>query len=157
MKRAIAILLVLLCLSCTVYADGCGFIEIQGIGRYDLSYSVNQANRHQHIAMLYRTYGVQTIGNHYGSASESGGQWKLENVKLGDRAHLEWQTADGTQVINHAEDYVCYAVFLADAVDMKFYHAEQEVKPYAETDLICCTCVGHDSTRNYVALFERVS
>ena len=155
MKRAIALLLVLLCLSCSAYADGIGFIDIHGIGRFELTYG-EDANRHQHIAMLYKVYGCQTVGNHYGSQSESGGQWKLENVRLGDIAHLEWQTADGTQVINHAEDYVCYAVFLTDVVDMKFYHAEQEVRPYEDTDLICTTCVGHDSKRNYVAFFERI-
>ena len=157
MKRAISLLLVLLCLSCPAYADGCGFISLQGIGRYDLSYSVNQANRHQHIAMLYRTYGVQTIGNHYGSQSESGGQWKLENLTVGDRAYLEYDTADGTKIIHHSGDYTCYAVIIADVVDGYFFHNGKEVKPYAETDLICCTCVGHDSTRNYVAFFEKLN
>ena len=137
-------------------ADGCGFIEIHGIGRFELTYG-EDANRHQHIAMLYRTYGVQTIGNHYGSQSESGGQWKLENLRLGDKAHLEYDTANGTEIIHHSGDYTCYAIIIVDVVDGYFFHNGKEVKPYAETDLICCTCVGHDSTRNYVALFEKLN
>ena len=137
-------------------ADGCGFIEIHGIGRYDLVFTGNRMNQHQHIAMLYKTYGAQTVGNHYGSQSLSGGQWKLENIRVGDKAHLEYFTGDGCSIIPHVGDYVCYAVMLCDVVDMKFYHKGEEVRPYEETDLICCTCVGHDSTQNYVCFFERV-
>ena len=159
MKKLIFIGLVIILaftLVAQAHAEGCGFIEIKGIGRYDLVYTGNQMNLHQHIALLYKTYGAQTVGNHYGSQSLTGGQWKLENVKVGDKAHLEYLTGNGNEFINHSYDYVCYAVMICDVVDMKFYHNGKEVRPYDETDLICCTCVVSDSTRNYVCFFEVV-
>ena len=152
----ILVLLFALVVSFDANADGCGYIEIHGIGRFELTYG-QSVNRHQHIAMLYKTYGAQTVGNHYNSQSSDGGYWRLENVKVGDKAYLEYQTADGNKVINHASNYRCYAVFLCDVVDMHFYHNGKEVRPYSDSDLICCTCVEHDSTRNYVAFFEKVS
>lgn len=135
-----------------------GTISIPSINcKFDLAWFSSSANAHQHIAMLYKTYGCQTVGNHYNSHSESGGFWRLENVKVGDTAHLEYSTGNGTKIEWHIADYVCYAVFLAEVDGMNFYHNGKEVRPYEETDLICCTCVGSDSTRNYVAFFERVS
>ena len=151
----ILVLLFALAVSFDANADGCGFIEIHGIGRYELTYG-QSVNRHQHIAQLSKQSGCQCVGNHYGSMSTDGGQWKLENVRLGDKAHLEYQTADGNRIINHASDYVCYAVMICDVDNSNFYHKGQEVRPYEETDLICCTCVEHDSTRNYVAFFEAI-
>lgn len=158
MKKLIAIALIILSLFCLLiqaHADGCGYIEIHGIGRYELTYG-QSVNQHQHIAQLSKQSGCQCVGNHYGSQSENGGQWKLENLKLGDKAHLEYDTADGTEIIHHTGNYVCYAVMIVDVVDGRFFCQGKEVLPYVDTDLICRTCVGHDSSRNYVALFERV-
>ena len=152
----ILVLLFALAASFDANADGCGFIEIHGIGRFELTYG-QSVNRHQHIAQLSKQSGAQCVGNHYGSISENGGQWKLENLRLGDKAHLEYDTADGLEVIHHSGDYTCYAVMIVDVVDGRLFCQGKEVLPYSESDLICRTCVGHDSTRNYVALFERVS
>ena len=137
------------------HADGCGFIEIHGIGRYELT-SGQSVNQHQHIAQLSKHSGCQCVGNHYGSQSENGGQWKLENLRLGDKAHLEYDTGNGMQIIHHNGDYTCYAILIVDVVDGVFMQNGKEVLPYAETDLICRTCVGHDTTQNYIAFFERV-
>lgn len=149
----ILVLLFALVVSFDANADGCGYIEIHGIGRYDLTYG-QSANSHQHIAQLSKQSGCQCVGNHYGSQSENGGQWKLENLRLGDKAHLEYDTADGLEVIHHSGDYVCYAVMIVDVVDGRLFCQGKEVLPFSETDLILRTCVGHDSTRNYVAFFE---
>ena len=151
----ILVLLFALAVSFDANADGCGFIEIHGIGRFELTYG-QSVNRHQHIAQLSKQSGCQCVGNHYGSQSENGGQWKLENLRLGDKAHLEYDTANGLKVIHHSGDYVCYAILIVDVVDGRLFCQGKEVLPYADTDLICRTCVGHDSTRNYVAFFERV-
>ena len=158
MKKLIAIALIILFLFCLLiqsHADGCGFIEIHGIGRYELTYG-QSVNQHQHIAQLSKQSGCQCVGNHYGSQSESGGQWKLENLNLGDKAHLEYDTGDGMEIIHHSGDYICYAVMIVDVVNGHLMRNGKEVLPYSESDLICRTCVGHDSTRNYVGLFEKV-
>lgn len=152
----ILVLLFALVVSFDASADGCGYIEIHGIGRYELTYG-QSVNQHQHIAQLSKQSGCQCVGNHYGSQSSTGGQWKLETLRLGDKAHLEYDTANGTQIIQHTGNYVCYAVMIVDVVDGRFFCQGKEVLPYADTDLICRTCVGHDSTRNYVGLFEKVS
>ena len=141
----------------TAYADGIGTIEIPSINcKFSLSWQYSDASAHQHIAMLYKTYGCQTVGNHYASASESGGYWKLENLHVGDKAYIEYVTMDGLEVVHHTGNYVCYAIFLADVVGHEFAHKGQEVRPFEPTDLICTTCVGWDSTRNYVVFFERI-
>ena len=158
MKRLIAIAVIILCIFCILiqsHADGCGFIEIHGIGRFELTYG-QSVNQHQHIAQLSKQSGCSCVGNHYGSQSENGGQWKLENLRLGDKAHLDYDTADGLEIIHHSGDYVCYAVMIVDVVDGRLFCQGKEVLPYSETDLILRTCVGHDSTRNYVAFFEKV-
>ena len=158
MKKLIAIALIILFLFCLLiqsHADGCGYIEIHGLGRYELTYG-QSVNQHQHIAQLSKQSGCQCVGNHYGSQSENGGQWKLENLHLGDKAHIEYDTANGLEVIHHSGDYTCYAVMIVDVVDGRFFCQGKEVLPYADTDLICRTCVGHDSTRNYVGLFEEI-
>lgn len=151
----ILVLLFTIAVSFDANADGCGYIEIHGIGRFELTYG-QSVNQHQHIAQLSKQSGCQCVGNHYGSQSENGGQWKLENLRLGDKAHLEYDTANGTEIIHHTGNYVCYAVMIVDVVDGRLFCQGKEVLPYADTDLICRTCVGHDSTRNYVGLFERV-
>ena len=159
MKKLIAIALIILFLFCLLiqsHAEGCGYIEIHGIGRYELTYG-QSVNQHQHIAQLSKQSGCQCVGNHYGSQSESGGQWKLENLKLGDKAHIEYDTGDGMEIIHHSGDYICYAILVVDVVDGKLMRNGKEVLPYSESDLICRTCVGHDSTRNYVGFFEKVS
>lgn len=159
MKKLLAIafaIFVLFCLAIQSHADGCGYIEIHGIGRFELTYG-QSVNRHQHIAQLSKQSGCQCVGNHYGSQSENGGQWKLENLRLGDKAHLEYDTANGLEIVHHSGDYVCYAVMIVDVVDGHLMRGGKEVLPYSDTDLICRTCVGHDSTRNYVGFFEKVS
>lgn len=155
-------MLILIMLFCTAIvfdadAEGIGEIVIPSINcKFDLSWQYSSASAHQHIAMLYKTYGCQTVGNHYASASESGGYWKLENLHVGDKAYIEYVTMDGLEVVHHTGNYVCYAIFLADVVGYEFAHKGQEVRPFEPTDLICTTCVGWDSTRNYVAFFEEV-
>ena len=139
-------------------ADGVGIIEIPSINcKFDLSYSSRQLNSHQHIALLFKQQGAICVGNHYGSASPTGGQWKLENLHVGDTAYIEYVTGDGMETIHHSGTYVCYAIFLCDVVDYDYYHNGKEVRPFESTDLLCVTCVGSDSTRNYVAFFEEVS
>ena len=139
-------------------AEGVGTIEIPSINcKFDLSWQYSQASAHQHIAMLYKQQGCIIVGNHYASASESGGYWKLENLHVGDKAYIKYVTMDGLEEVHHTGNYVCYAIFLADVVGHEFAHKGQEVRPYEPTDLICTTCVGWDSTRNYVAFFEKIS
>ena len=152
----ILVLLFAIAVSFDANADGCGYIEIHSIGRYELTYG-QSVNWHQHIAQLSKQSGCQCVGNHYGSQSENGGQWKLENLRLEDKAHLEYDTADGTHIIHHSGDYVCYAILIVDVIDGRLFCQGKEVLPYADTDLICRTCVGHDSTRNYVAFFEKLN
>ena len=136
-------------------AEGVGTIEIPSINcKFDLSYSGRQLNSHQHIALLFKQQGAMCVGNHYGSASPTGGSWKLENLRVGDKAYLEYITMDGMETIHHTGTYVCYAIMLCDVVDSDFYHNGKEVKPFDPSDLLCVTCVGSDSTRNYVAFFE---
>lgn len=157
---AMLILIMLFCLAISFDAradDGIGKIEIPSINcKFDLSYSGKDLDAHQHIALLFKEGGAVCVGNHYGSHSEKGGQWKLQNVKLGDKAYLEYITMDGLETVHHKGKYICYAMMICDVVDFDFYHNGIEVKPYDSTDLICCTCVGSDSTRNYVCFFERV-
>ena len=160
MKQAIAIafaILFIFCVVASVYASAetyVGTIEIPSLNcKFDLSYSGRQLS-HQHIALLFKQQGAICVGNHYGSTSPTGGQWKLENLRVGDKAYLDYITMDGMEVVHHTGNYVCYAIFLADVVGHEFAHKGQEVRPYEPTDLICTTCVGWDSTRNYVAFFE---
>lgn len=156
---AILILIMLFCTAIVFDADaeGIGEIVIPSINcKFDLSFFYSQATEHQHIACLYRQQGCIIVGNHYASASESGGLWKLENLHVGDKAYLDYVTMDGLEEVHHTGNYVCYAIFLADVVGHEFAHKGIEVRPFEPTDLICTTCVGSDSTRNYVAFFEEV-
>lgn len=138
------------------HAEGVGTIEIPSINcKFDLSYSGRQLDAHQHIALLFKQQGAICVGNHYGSSSPTGGRWKLENLKLGDKAYLEYVTGDGLEIIHHKGKYICYAIMICDVVDFDFYHNGKEVRPFDPTDLLCVTCVGSDSKRNYVAFFER--
>ena len=155
----IALLIILLFLAFVQYAnaeihDGAiGRIKIPSINAdFDLSYFGRDANEHQHIALLYKRQGVQHVGNHYGSS----GTWRMENVKVGDTAHLEYIKQDGLKTAHYSYDYVCYAVMLLDVKNMEFSHKGIEYRPFEETDLVCCTCVWSDSSRNYVAVFEMV-
>ena len=133
-----------------------GVISIPSINcKFDLNWDGKSMNEHQHNALLYKKQGVTHVGNHYNSHSPSGGYWRLENVKVGDKAHLEYSYANGTKVETVKGDYSCYAVMLLDVIDMKFFHNGME-KRFEPTDLICTTCVGHDGTHNYVAVFEKV-
>ena len=153
----LAVIMLLLGIFVTKASADVGTIEIPSINcKFSLSWQYSQASAHQHIAMLYKTYGCQTVGNHYASASESGGLWKLENLHVGDKAYLDYITMDGMEVVHHTGNYACYAIFLADVVGHEFAHKGQEVRPYEPTDLICTTCVGADCKRNYVAFFEEV-
>lgn len=161
MKRIAFIILLIILISITgppCSASGCiGHISIPSINcTFDLSWFYSDASDHQHIAMLYKTYGCQTVGNHYASASSTGGLWKLENLTVGDVAYFDYMTGDGTETIHHSGKYICYAIFLADVENSLFTHNGKEVKPFSETDLICTTCAGSDSTRNYVCFFEKV-
>jgi hypothetical protein len=154
----LAVIMLLLGIFVAKASADVGTIEIPSINcKFDLSWQYSTASQHQHIAMLYKTYGCQTVGNHYASASETGGYWKLENIKVGDKAYLDYITMDGMETIHHTGNYVCYAIFLADVVGHEFAHKGIEVRPFEPTDLICTTCVGWDSTRNYVAFFEKIS
>ena len=136
--------------------DSIGTIEILSINcKFDLSYLADDADAHQHTALLYKRQGCMQVGNHYASQSESGGYWKLENLKVGDKAYLKYVKGNGMEVEHFSYHYRCYAIMICDVSNMEFSHNGIEVKPYADTDLICCTCVGSDSTRNYVAFFER--
>lgn len=153
----LAVIMLLLGIFVTKASADVGTIEIPSINcKFDLSWQYSQASAHQHIACLYHQQGCIIVGNHYASASESGGYWKLENLHVGDKAYIEYVTADGTEIVHHTGNYVCYAIFLADVVGHEFAHKGQEVRPYEPTDLICTTCVGADCKRNYVAFFEVV-
>ena len=154
----IALLIILLFLVFVQYAnaeihDGAiGRIQIPSIkADFDLSYSASDHDEHQHIALLYKKQGCLHVGNHYASSAT----WKMENVKVGDKAYLEYVTADGCEIVKHTGTYVCYAVMLCDTVDMILYHSGREIV-FDDTDLVCVTCVWSDSSRNYVAVFERV-
>lgn len=153
------IFLVMLALSLLVTAsaeihDGAiGRIQIPSIkADFDLSWNGSDMNEHQHNALLYKRQGCQHIGNHYGSS----GTWKLENVKVGDKAYLEYVIGNGGKAEHHSYKYVCYAVMICDVNHMILSHNGREIV-FDETDLVCCTCVGSDSSRNYVAVFEKVS
>ena len=141
----------------TAYAEihdgSIGRIQIPSINAdFDLSYFGRDANAHQHIALLYKRQGVQHVGNHYGSS----GTWKLENVKVGDKAYLEYVVGNGGKAEKHGGTYICYAVMICDVLPMNHLaHNGREIT-FDSTDLVCVTCVGSDSTRNYVACFERV-
>lgn len=140
----------------TAHAEGVGTIEIPSINcKFDLSYSGIQLNSHQHIALLYKQNGAICVGNHYGSASPTGGQWKLENLRVGDKAYLEYITMDGLETVHHTGKYVCYAVMICDVNGNTLSRNGQELV-FAKTDLVCVTCVGSDSKHNYVAVFEKV-
>lgn len=135
-----------------------GKIKIPSIGcTFDLSWQNSDVNAHHHYARLFKQNGAIAVGNHYNSHSESGGYWKLENLKIGDKAHLEYVTGNGCEVIKHKGDYKLYALMLLDVVGLDFHHNGKEVKPSDPSDLICVCCVGRDNTKNYVAFFERVS
>ena len=139
--------------SAEIHDGAIGRIQIPSIrADFDLVWTAKETDAHQHNALLYKRQGCLRIGNHYGSS----GTWKLENVKVGDKAYLEYITQDGFKTVHHSYDYVCYAVMLLDVKNMEFSHKGIEYRPFEETDLICCTCVWSDSTRNYVAVFEMV-
>ena len=151
------ILFIMLALSLLVTAsaeihDGAiGRIQIPSIkADFDLVWTAKQKDEHQHNALLYKRQGCQHVGNHYGSS----GTWKLENVKVGDKAYLEYVIGNGGTTEKHGGTYVCYAVMICDVEHMILSHNGREIV-FDETDLVCCTCVGSDSTRNYVAVFER--
>lgn len=158
MKKLISIVVVILIifyLIAQAYAENT--ITIPSINcKFDLSFFYSQATAHQHIAQLYKQQGCIIVGNHYASASPSGGFWKLENLHVGDKAYIEYTTADGAETVYHSGTYVCYAIFLADVTEHKFSHKGKEITPFEPTDLLCTTCVERDSTRNYVAFFEKV-
>ena len=140
----------------TASAESIGAIKIPSINcTFDLVWTAKEKDEHQHYALLYKRQGCQHVGNHYGSMSPSGGQWKLENVKIGDKAYLEYVTGNGVALEQHSYKYVCYAVMICDVREMVLYHNGREIV-FDDTDLVCVTCVGSDSTRNYVAVFERV-
>lgn len=148
------ITLICLCLALAVYANAdnvVGTIRIPSINAdFSLCYD-DEVNQHQHIAKLTRTYGTLTVSNHYGSS----GTWKLENVKVGDKAYIEFDESNGKETKHFSYKYVCYAVMIVDTNYNVFYKHGSELRFYGKTDLICRTCVGSDSTRNYVAIFER--
>lgn len=137
--------------SAEIHDGAIGRIQIPSIkADFDLSYSASAHDEHQHIALLYKEQGCLHVGNHYASSAT----WKMENVKVGDKAYLEYVTADGREIVKHEATYVCYAVMLCDTVDMVLYHSGREIV-FDSDDLVCVTCVWSDSTRNYVAIFER--
>ena len=140
--------------SAEIHDGAIGRIQIPSIkADFDLSYFGRDANAHQHIALLYKRQGCQHIGNHYGSS----GTWKLENVKVGDKAYLDYIISNGGKEEHHGGTYVCYAVMICNVdSDMHLSHNGREIV-FDETDLVCVTCVGSDSSRNYVAVFERVN
>lgn len=132
------------------FAEEAGTITIPSINcKFDLCWG-DDYNLHQHYAMFYWC-GADAVANHYGSICSTGGQWKMENVRVGDKAYLEYNM--GNEHFSYS--YRCYAVMILDVEHWRFYHNGVEVKPYAETDLICNTCVVGDGTRNYVCFFER--
>lgn len=138
--------------SAEIHDGAIGRIQIPSIqADFDLSYSGNDHDAHQHIALLYKKQGCIHVGNHYASS----GTWKMENVKIGDKAYLEYLTGDGCEIKYHSGVYVCYAVILCDTVDMILYHKGRELV-FDPDDLICITCVWSDSTRNYIAVFEKI-
>ena len=151
-------MLILIMLFCTAIvfdadAEGIGEIRIPSINcKFSLSWQYSDASAHQHIAMLYKAQGCQRIGNHYASSST----WKLENVKIGDKAYLDYVTMDGLEEVHHGGKYVCYAVMICDVNGNTLSRNGQELV-FAKTDLVCVTCVGWDSKHNYVAVFERIS
>lgn len=154
----IALLIIFLFTAFVQYAnaeihDGAiGRIQIPSIkADFDLSWNGSDMNAHQHIALLYKAQGCQRVGNHYASSAT----WKLENVKIGDYAHLDYITMDGLEEVHHGGKYVCYCVMICDVNGNTLSRNGQELV-FAKTDLVCVTCVGRDSTRNYVAVFERV-
>ena len=160
MKRLIisAILIIFLFTAFVQYAnaeihDGAiGRIQIPSINAdFDLVWTASECNAHQHIALLYKRQGVQNVGNHYASM----GTWKLENVTVGDKAYLEYIQTNGCKAEKHEETYVCYAVMICDVKDAVLSHNGREIV-FDPTDLVCCTCVWSDSSRNYVVVFEMV-
>lgn len=151
------ILAIMLALSLLVTAsaeihDGAiGRIQIPSIkADFDLVWTAKETDAHQHNALLYKRQGCQHVGNHYGSS----GTWKLENVRVGDKAYLEYVVGNGGKAEKHGGTYICYAVMICDTVDMILSHNGREIT-FDSTDLVCVTCVVSDSTRNYVAVFER--
>ena len=164
--RTVAFILAILCLlilfatayvfdvtaSAEIHDGSIGRIQIPSINAdFDLVWTASECNAHQHIALLYKRQGVQNVGNHYASM----GTWKLENVTVGDKAYLEYIQTNGCKAEKHEETYVCYAVMICDVKDAVLSHNGREIV-FDPTDLVCCTCVWSDSTRNYVAVFERV-
>lgn len=134
-----------------------GKIKISAINaEFDLVHTHEEASTHQHHAQLSKTYGTWTVSNHYGSICPRGGQWKLENVRLGDRAHLEFDQSNGKEIKHFSYVYTCYAVMMVDTDLNVFYKHGKELRFYSKTDLICRCCVVDDGKRNYVAVFERV-
>ena len=134
-----------------IHDGSIGRIQIPSIrADFDLSWNGSDMNAHQHIALLYKRQGCQQVGNHYGSS----GTWKLENVKVGDKAYLEYVIGNGGKAEKHGYKYVCYAVMICDVNHMILSHNGREIE-FDSTDLVCVTCVVSDSTRNYVAVFER--
>lgn len=138
--------------SAEIHDGSIGRIQIPSIhADFDLSWNGSDMNEHQHIAMLYKRQGCQHVGNHYGSCYT----WMLENVKVGDKAYLEYVIGNGGKAEYHSYKYICYAVMICDVLPMNHLaHNGREIT-FDSTDLVCVTCVGSDSTRNYVAVFER--
>lgn len=153
------IALICLCLALAVYANAdnvVGTIKIPSINAdFDLVHTYKECNAHQHYAELTRTYGTLSVANHYASMGNSGGQWKLENIHVGDKAYIEFDESNGKETKHFSYKYVCYAVLIVDTNYNVFYKHGEELRFYSKTDLICRTCVVSDSTRNYVAVFER--
>lgn len=123
-------------------------------GNYELTYG-QSVNTHQHIAQLNKKYGCLCVGNHYGSGCDAGGQWKPENIRIGDKAYLEYETRNGLETIHHSGTYIAYLITIVKVINGRFYHAGQEVKPFDTTDLIVRSCVGSDSSHNYIVFFYK--
>ncbi len=154
MKKLFPVLLVLMLTRASLFADlpiskeneAAGKIIIPSINcEFDLYYDWESMNEHQHNAWLY-VKECWYVGNHYGSLSPTGGQWKTENISVGDKAYVELN--------GQSCSFLCYAVMVCDYSHTVLSHNGRELV-FDPTDLVCVTCVGSDSSKRYAAVFER--
>lgn len=150
-KRIIPVFIILVLISNNAFSDYIGTITIPSINCVcDLTYYTADVNNHQHVAMLYEDNGCLNVGNHHNSMTNTGGLWKIENIRIGDKAYLNY-TENGN---HHAQSYRCYAILIADVSGENFTINGCPVIFMNSSDLICCTCANADGSENYIAVFK---
>lgn len=99
---------------------------------------------------LMRTWSTaRVIGDHCNTRGIDGnGLWNMSSIRLGDCAYLI--TPEGKY------KYQCYLTAIVDVGSWGFTINGKVLEPASSTDIANTCCVGHDTSRRYIAVFRYV-